>query len=258
MSEETGFLSDLTRDGFAAIRGFMNPSEAGKLQQQMDRYIRDVVPTMPPEHVFYEDKADPASLKQMQDLGTYDEWFGELFFEGLPRQVAEQALGADVIPKNLQYFSKPPAGNAVAGGGRATPAHQDGYYFMLDPCEAVTLWLSLDDIDEENGCVRYVRGSHLRGMRPHGRTATLGFSQGITDFPSLVDTENEVAVRTSPGDLLVHHAMTIHRAGANGSASRLRRALGFVYYSVNAKVDEAAVEAYRQRLQADMKAAGRI
>ena len=258
MTDLTPFLSDLRRDGFAAIRGFMNPTQAGELQQQMDRYIRDVVPKMPPEHVFYEDKDDPASLKQMQDLGTYDDWFGELFLDGPPRKVAEQALGAEVIPKNLQYFSKPPAQKAVSGGGRATPAHQDGYYFMLNPCEAVTLWLALDDIDEENGCVHYVCGSHQRGMRLHGRTSTLGFSQGITDFPTPLDTKNEVAVHASPGDLLVHHAMTIHRAGANESGSRLRRALGFVYYSVNAKVDEPAVEAYRQRLQADMKAADRI
>ena len=28
---------------------------------------------------------------------------------------------------------------------------------MLEPNEAVTLWIALDDIDEENGCMRYVK-----------------------------------------------------------------------------------------------------
>ncbi|MEC8389905.1 MAG: phytanoyl-CoA dioxygenase family protein [Planctomycetota bacterium] len=32
-----------------------------------------------------------------------------------------------------------------------------------------------------------------------------------------------------PGDLLVHDAMTIHRADANRSTNRTRRALGFIY-----------------------------
>ena len=258
MATDTSFLSDLNKDGFAVIREFLSSSEITELHAHMDRYLCDVVPNMPPEHVFYEDRSDPTSLKQMQDLGTYDSWFGELFLSGRPRRIAEQSLSSDVVPRNLQYFSKPPSGESASGSGRPTPAHQDGYYFMLTPCEAVTLWLALDEIDEENGCVHYVRGSHRRGMRQHARTGTLGFSQGITDYPTSEDTGNEVAVHAAPGDLLVHHAMTIHRAGGNESAARRRRALGFVYYSVEAQVDTAAVEAYRKRLQADMKAADRI
>jgi phytanoyl-CoA hydroxylase len=35
---------------------------------------------------------------------------------------------------------------------------------MLDPCEALTMWLVLEKVDEENGCVRYVRGSHKHGI----------------------------------------------------------------------------------------------
>jgi ectoine hydroxylase-related dioxygenase (phytanoyl-CoA dioxygenase family) len=50
----------------------------------------------------------------------------------------------------MQYFNKPPS------VGQPTPPHQDGYYFMLDPCEAVTMWFALDEVDEENGRMRYV------------------------------------------------------------------------------------------------------
>lgn len=44
--------------------------------------------------------------------------------------------------------------------GKGTPPHQDGYYFMLEPNEAVTMWMALEDVNEENGCVRYVKESH--------------------------------------------------------------------------------------------------
>jgi len=83
---------------------------------------------------------------------------------------------------------------------------------MLQPNEAVTMWMALEPVDEENGCVRYVKGSHKKGMREHRRTQTLGFSQGMTDFGTDEDLANEVFFHTQAGDLLVHHSLTIHRA----------------------------------------------
>mgnify|MGYP001173438933 CR=1 FL=1 len=59
--------------------------------------------------------------------------------------------------------------------------------------------------------------------------------QGMTDFGTEEDLANEVSYNASPGDLLAHHALTIHRANANHSSNRPRRAIGFVYLSVKAK-----------------------
>lgn len=72
-------------------------------------------------------------------------------------KLASILLHDEVIGKNIQYFNKPPK------IGKPTPAHQDGYYFMLEPNEAVTMWMALEPVDEENGCVRYVKGSHKKG-----------------------------------------------------------------------------------------------
>ena len=129
---------------------------------------------------------------------------------------------------------------------------------MLDPCEALTMWFAIDDVDEKNGCVRYVKGSHQMGMREHSRTQTLGFSQRIANYPTDGDLESEVAVAAQPGDLLVHHAMTIHRADGNQSLNRSRRALGFIYYSARAQENIAAHAAYQRKLTEELKSAGKI
>ena len=120
------------------------------------------------------------------------------------------------------------------------------------------MWFALDDVDEENGCVRYVPGSHRKGMREHARTNTLGFSQGIVDYPTDSDREAETAFPAKAGDLLVHDALTIHRADANHSETRSRRALGFIYYSERAREDAAAHAAYQRQLADDMRINGRI
>ncbi len=238
--------------GFTELPEFLSAGELADLQSRLECFVADKLAELPPAYVFYEDKGDVSSLKQIQHVWKFDSVLAELFFNGKPRKLAETLLDGPVIPKNLQWFNKPPR------KGLPTPPHQDGFYFMLEPCEALTMWLALDEVDEENGCVRYIRGSHNKGMRPHGKSGTLGFSQAITDFGSPSDVENEVAIPASPGDLLAHHALTVHRADGNKSPNRNRRALGFIYYSERAAEDKAARSAYQSRLAAELQAEGKI
>src|SRR5262249_31933285 len=141
-----------------------------------------------------------------------------------PRWVAlaRALVGEDAEATEPEWFNKP------SGTEAPTPPHQDNYYFNLKPPNVVTLWMALDPVDEENGCLRYVAGSHRRGIRPHGRSNVLGFSQGITDYgPD--DAAHEVQIHLRPGDVAAHHGETIHRAEPNRSAGRNRRAFAMVF-----------------------------
>lgn len=239
-------------DGFVAIPRFLTDDDLADVYRALDLFIEKKVPELPPEHVFYEDKSRPETLKQIQQLFEYDEYFHTLMFESPFQAIAEAVLEGPVVAKNMQYFNKAP------GKSAPTPPHQDGFYFNLTPCKAVTLWFALDDVDEENGCVRYVRGSHKGGLLEHGRTSTLGFSQGLLDTSPSESEENAVVCRAQPGDLLAHDALTIHWAEQNRSPVRSRRALGFIYYVAHAREDAVEHEAYQKKLTDDMRKAGKI
>ncbi|MEZ5276520.1 MAG: phytanoyl-CoA dioxygenase family protein [Opitutaceae bacterium] len=243
---------DYDRDGYIHLPGFLNADEVRELLANLDRFVREVVPGLPKTDVFYEDKSQSTTLKQLIRINQHDGWFGRMMDDSDFTRLAELLLGRKTASRNMQYFNKPPR------IGLATPPHQDGYYWMIDPCEGLTMWLALEEVDEENGCVRYARGSHLRGMRPHSRTQTLGFSQGISDFPNADDRASEVVTRARPGDLLVHDARTVHWADANTSASRTRKAMGLVYFSDRAKVDAEASAAYQKKLAEELEKAGKI
>jgi len=101
-------------------------------------------------------------------------------------------------------------------------------------------------------------GSHLGDLIPHEQTATLGFSQGIADYFRHCDTRKERPLHAARGDLLAHHALTVHRAEANASETRQRRAIGFIYYSAEAEQDSFAHAAYQERLKQRMAATDRI
>jgi phytanoyl-CoA hydroxylase len=242
---------DFDRDGYVVLRGFLSPAEVADIRAHVERYVREIGPRLPPGEVMYEDKDRPDTLKRLAHVEQHDTWFREFLHAGKSTALAELLLGEPVVGKQLAWFNKTPGDSAI------TPAHQDGYYFMLEPQEALTMWLALDDVDEGNGCLRYIAGSHRRGMRPHTRTQIVGFSQGISDYGG-ADRLAEVPMTALPGDLLVHHSLTIHSADANNSGSRQRRSLGLIYYSANAKQNAEGLEAYRQKLMDDWQKGRKI
>lgn len=242
--------ADFDRDGYVLLRGYLPSAEAAQVDANVQRFIAQVLPTAPETTAFYEDKSDPASIKRLQNMTALDPWFRDLYFQDRFIGLASRLLGERATATNLQWFNKP----ARVGG--VTPPHQDGFYFMLEPNAAVTLWLALDDMDEDNGCIRYLPGSHRGAMRPHQRSNVIGFSQGIADYGD-ADRAREEAIRARPGDLLAHHSMTVHRADANPS-DRRRAALGFVYYAAAAKVDTERAERYRQELFAQWEREGKL
>jgi len=233
---------DFDESGFTVLKQFFDPSEITKLKSKINQYIENIAPQLPEDKVFYEENKNANSIKQLFDISDYDPFFQSVLKGSKVEEMAQILLGEKTSRGFVEYFNKP------AGVGKPTPPHQDGFYFKLSPPNALTFWIPLEDVDEENGCLRYVAGSHKRGMRTHGRTQTLGFSQGITDFGLDLDKDNEVSVPAKTGDVLVHHAMTVHRADGNNSADRSRKVLGIVYFGESAREDVEAKRKYQEKL----------
>lgn len=241
--------ADFDRDGFVIIRRFLAESELAELRRELHRYITTVVPTLSDAEAFYDDRSRPETLKQLQGMEG-DPFFLEYSNNPNWTSVAETLLGEKAdVNKGGEWFNKPP------GTNHPTPAHQDNYYFNLTPPSVLTMWLALEDVDEENGCLRYVRGSHRDGRRPHARSNVLGFSQGITDY-GRDDEAREVAMILKANDLIIHHGWTIHRADPNRSATRHRPSFAIVFRGVSCQVDDKGYSEYQQSLKDQHKSMG--
>ncbi len=236
---------DFDRDGFVVIRDFLNQEDVQGMEEGMARFLRDVAPTMDRAHVMYEDPDDPKSLKQADCLHL-EERLNEYRLRSKVRELAEWLIGP-VEPQQGEFFDKPPHNN------KPTPPHQDGFYFCLKPNIACTIWVPLDVVDEDNGTLAYIRGSHRLGVLPHNASSVLGFSQGLVPDPNTFG--ERVLCPAKPGDVLVHHSLTIHMAGSNRS-NRHRRTVGFVYYSASAELDQEAHDRYQSSLKTQREARG--
>ena len=239
---------DFKENGYLLIRGFFSSRQTKGMLENVQRYIREVVPTLDETVVFHADKDKPETLFRTEALDQHDDWFDRLNHDDRITTLAKRLLDDELYYQRVAFFGKLP------NGGEATPPHQDGYYFRLTPNEAMTVWLPLDPVDQENGCIRYVPGSHLNGLREHNIGKTYGFSLGIDDYGP-ADEEAEVAIEANPGDLILHHSLTIHRADSNNS-NRQRRALGLVYFAARAQPDDEAAQAHEATIRKQWKKDG--
>ena len=130
---------EFDRRGYVAVRSFLDAGEVEEMRAQVARYLTEVAPLIPPRDVYREVPGDERSIKQLVRMNRYDDYFAALLSGGRFVELAEQLLGGPAVGRNIQWFNKP------SGLSRATPPHQDGFYLMLEPNEAVTMWLALDE-----------------------------------------------------------------------------------------------------------------
>jgi hypothetical protein len=116
--------------------------------------------------------------------------------------------------------------------------HQDVSYFHLSGNTGCVFWIPLDRVRRGSGTMGYVPGSHRWGQtyKPNVFVSELAFpgSEG-PDLPS-VDANPEAYgvqyVEVDPGDVIVHHFLTIHGAEGNRSGQQ-RRAFSLRYIDAN-------------------------
>ena len=110
------------------------------------------------------------------------------------------------------------------GADSVFPWHQDSIYYNgnADPDQRVTfseesdiltVWIPMVDVDEHNGCLQVIPGSHKQGLRPPRRDEN-GRLVPIEDVESWAEVRN---VRMKVGDVLVFGNLTFHRSLANTS-----------------------------------------
>ena len=100
--------------------------------------------------------------------------------------------------------------------GSEKPWHQDDYYFRIEPRAAgLSAWIALCDADDENGCLRYISGSHTQGLLEHRQISGEPGSAHVSLDREDLDEPVTVPVRT--GDVIFHHFHTIHGSGPNST-----------------------------------------
>lgn len=145
--------------------------------------------------------------------------------------LVEGILGPNFYMWASNFFIKEPHSESTVGW------HQDSYYWPMAPHNSVTVWLAFDDVDEVNGGMKLIPGSHRGGVIKHKRSTqtssvlTLELEDG-SDFAA----DSAVQFRLKAGDVSLHDDRAIHGSPANPS-DRRRAGLTVRYSGTNVKND---------------------
>jgi 2-oxoglutarate-dependent dioxygenase len=205
------------RDGVVALGRVLSERELGDLRARFERLFEDSPGAV-------RDLSKRAGLShtgpvlQLQNLHARADAFARLARRPDLLACAAALLGgAPRIFRDHALF-KP------AGRGGEVELHQDNRNWGLEPPDALTIWIALDDATVETGCVHFLPGTHSLGRIRHER-APDGRS-------SLADPRAEaseaVPFEVPAGHATAHHCQTLHWSPANRSG-RERRAHAIVY-----------------------------
>ncbi len=144
--------------------------------------------------------------------------------------VVEGVLGPDIMIWSAEFFIK--EANTVQTVGM----HQDlTYWGMGETPDQVTAWIALSPATVSSGCMDFVRASHKNPILPHTDTysETNLLSRGQEVAVEVAETD-KTHIELAPGQMSLHHGLTIHGSGPNQSEDR-RIGLAIRYLSPGAQ-----------------------
>lgn len=142
----------------------------------------------------------------------------------------QSILGPDLMIWSAEFFIKEPRTSHVVG------MHQDlTYWGMGETSDQVTAWIALSPATQASGCMDFVAGSHRNPILPHNDTFsdTNLLSRGQEVAVDVAD-EGRTHIELQPGQMSLHHGLTIHGSGPNRSDDR-RIGFAIRYLNPNAR-----------------------
>lgn len=219
------------RDGFVHVRGLVDEATLAELEPTFMRFLRGEIPVegrdfcdMAAEYASTSSDRSTAIdrldvLNVMLPRRYHPAWRGNPYERAAAEVARALVPGATELDYD-QLVAKPPRRPAAVFHW-----HQDVAYWPATPePETVTVWLALDECDEDNGCLRFVPGSHLEAsLRPH--RPLHGDRDASHTLVAEVDPARDriVSAPIRRGDALCFRERVLHGSGGNTS-DRWRRA----------------------------------
>ena len=206
-------INEFNKNGFISpLQGF-SKDEIGSQRKYFDKLLSQLseAPHKGDAEFLGEDKKPTFQYSlncyHTKLRGIWETMYAEPLLRGV-----RDLIGDDVVAWATHYFCKLP------GDGKAVSFHQDASYWGLTPAKTVTVWLALDDTDEENGAMQFLPGSHKVGHIPWKESSEESvLNQQIEDISVF---EKPFSNNLKAGEFSLHSSLLVHGSPKNQSSRR--------------------------------------
>ena len=213
MSQKNAALkADFDRDGVVIIRDFVGPEAVRQIRTRAEQATEG-------------DSREDQFSNVTKGLEKRDSYFGELLNNGPQVPILEALVGEKPEPTTASFFTK---------NENAQQVHPHS-----DALEGVVTWIALDEVNERNGCLQFLKGSHKR--REEFKHLRAHVPTDLSAHPDLFEAA------MSPGDIVIFRPTTVHWSGPNHDRSPRR---GFNCFYVGDPFKD-----YKKKGQKDWQAA---
>lgn len=213
-------IADYDRDGFMIFRGVIDADLLAEARSHVE-WLQHRYPDIRPEHLHH---------PLMRD----DAYWVRMVTDACLLHIVQAFMGPNLACFTSHYICKPPR------DGQAVLWHQDGAYWNLQPMQALTVWVAIDDSTPENGCLRMIPGSHRSPMGNLVMRDDIPNMLHSSIDPRLVETEKAVDVHLKAGDVSIHHPLIIHGSEPNRSVRR-RCGLDIGYIRTDTRIGDTGL-----------------
>ena len=199
-------------NGYLLVEDAVTPEQLAALRRITHEFIersRDVTES---DEVFDLDEGHSRAQPRLTRIKlphkqhpVYDETLKSERITGVLRDL----LGPAVALQTSKLNTKAP------GGGAAVEWHQDWAFYPHTHDGLLALGLMLEDVDEANGPLMVVPGSHKGPILSHHAGDV--FCGAVDPDDPLFEKERAVTLTGKAGDMTVHHVRTLHGSAPNRS-----------------------------------------
>ena len=220
-------IAQYQTDGFLVIDNFLSVEELQFWRTALDEAVAKRNGNKMPDRKEVYGKGDDADksyydnvFDQLLNLWQDNIKMKEIMLDARLGKMAAELAGADGIRIwHDQALIKKPWANP-------TSWHLDTPYWSFSDRRALSIWVALDDVTYENGCLFFIPGSHKKTTYEN---PGIGKNMGeiFKVYPEFKNARS-VAALMKAGSCSFHNGLTIHGAHAN-MTSGLRRAMTCAY-----------------------------
>lgn len=210
------------KNGFIQINDILSQEEICELAALTDEMNSEIEKQLPP---WEERNAYQRVFLQIVNVWRRDERFRKFTFHPGLADVARRLLRVEHVRLWHDHLMTKLPGEL----GRATDWHQDFPYWPMNEPGAMSIWIPMQDVDWDNGCMHFVAGSHL--WQQH-EVILLDSEKKVDIFDTVRDKSPEELQRVycplKRGSVTFHDGRTFHAAGKN-LTDKPRRVLSIIY-----------------------------